>query len=305
MTGLCGADGSPLAGFAVRRLAIDDESPLAGSEVHYLRSEYVGDEFKIFIGHCGGSETAAPVALYVADANGMFASTVDIVRLMQLGAHLPPILVVGIGYRMGALAETVGVRTRDFTPTSDPLVARITPGVTAMGGAERFLAFVRDELQPWVRSRYQVDAEDSAYFGHSLGGLFGTFVLLTSPDTFHKFGIGSPSLWWDDHMMFEYEIAYADTHDDLLAKVFFTVGAFEDHQGRQREASRLPAEERAKANLRYIDMVADTERMVTALRSRSYLSLDLASEVQPDEFHITVPHLNLSRSLRHLFDAPR
>jgi predicted alpha/beta superfamily hydrolase len=305
VTGPCGADGSPLAGFAVRRLAIDDESPLAGSEVHYLRSEHVGDEFKIFIGHCGGSETAAPVALYVADANGMFASTVDIVRLMQLGAHLPPILVVGIGYRMGTLAETVGVRTRDFTPTSDPLVARISPGVTAMGGAKRFLAFIRDELQPWVRSRYQVDAEDSAYFGHSLGGLFGTFVLLTSPDTFHKFGIGSPSLWWDDHMMFDYEIAYADTHDDLLAKVFFTVGAFEDHQGRQREASRLPAEERAKANLRYIDMVVDTERMVTALRSRSYPNLDLASEVQPDEFHITVPHLNLSRSLRHLFDAPR
>jgi hypothetical protein len=294
-----------LAGFAVRRLAIDDESPLAGSEVHYLRSEHVGDEFKIFIGHCGGSETAAPVALYVADANGMFASTVDIVRLMQLGAHLPPILVVGIGYRMGTLADTVGVRTRDFTPTSDPLIARISPGVTAMGGAERFLAFIRDELQTWVRSRYQVDAEDSAYFGHSLGGLFGTFVVLTSPDTFHKFGIGSPSLWWDDHMMFDYEIAYADTHDDLLANVFFTVGAFEDHQGRQREASRLPAEERAKANLRYIDMVADTERMVTDLRSRSYPNLDLASEVQPDEFHITVPHLNLSRSLRHLFDAPR
>jgi hypothetical protein len=87
--------------------------------------------------------------------------------------------------------------------------------------------------------------------------------------------------------------------------VFFTVGAFEDHDGRQREASRLPAEEGAKANLRYIDMVADTERMVDSLRGRQYPSLELANAVQPDEFHITVAHLNLSRSLRHLFDAPR
>jgi predicted alpha/beta superfamily hydrolase len=174
-----------------------------------------------------------------------------------------------------------------------------------MGGAERFLAFIRDELQPWVRSRYRVDTEDSVYFGHSLGGLFGTYVLLTRPSTFRKYGIGSPSLWWDDDLMFEYEASYAGTHDDLPATVFFTVGAFEDHDGRQREAGRLPPEERAKAGLRHIDMVADTERMAASLRARHYPNLDLAGTVLPDEFHITVPHLNLSRSLRYLFDAPR
>jgi predicted alpha/beta superfamily hydrolase len=283
----------------------DDESPLAGSEVHYLRSEHVGDEFKIFVGHCGGPEGAAPVALYVSDANGQFSSAVDIVRLMQLSAYLPPILVVGIGYRAGAIGETVGLRTRDFSPSSDPLIARITPDVTVMGGAERFLAFIRDELQPWVRSRYRVDTNDSAYFGHSLGGLFGTYALLTQPTTFHRYGIGSPSLWWDDDMMFEYEATYAKTHDDLPAKVFFSVGAFENHDGRQREASRLPAGERAKAALRYIDMVADTERMVSSLRARGYPGLDIASVVLSDEFHITVAPVNLSRSLRYLFDAPR
>jgi predicted alpha/beta superfamily hydrolase len=241
----------------------------------------------------------------VTDANGLFASAVDIVRLMQLSAHLPPILVIGIGYRMGALGDTVGVRTRDFTPTSDALIARVSPAVTVMGGAERFLAFIRDELQPWVRSRYRVDADDSTYFGHSLGGLFGTYVLLTEPATFRRYGIGSPSLWWDGDMMFDYEATYAKTHDDLPAKVFFTVGAFEDHDGRQREASRLPADERAKAGLRYIDMVADTERMAVSLRTRRYPNLNIASVVVPDEFHITVPHVNLSRSLRFLFDAPQ
>jgi predicted alpha/beta superfamily hydrolase len=174
-----------------------------------------------------------------------------------------------------------------------------------MGGAERFLAFIREELQPWVQSRYRVDANDSAYFGHSLGGLFGTHVLLTEPATFRRYGIGSPSLWWDNDTMFDYEATYAKTHDDLPARAFFSVGAFEDHDGRQREASRLPADERAKAGLRYVDMVADTERMVTSLRKRGYPNLDIASVVLPDEFHITVPHLNLSRSLRYLFDAPQ
>jgi predicted alpha/beta superfamily hydrolase len=298
-------------------MAGDDGSPLAGTEVHYLRSEHVGDEFKIFIGHCSELGAGAgllhqrdeadgvpPAVLYVTDANGMFASAVDIIRLMQLSNHLPPILVVGIGYRMGALEETVGVRTRDFTPTPDPLIAQIAPVATEMGGADRFLSFIRDELQPWVRRRYRVDSNDSAYFGHSLGGLFGTYVLLTDPAMFRRYGIGSPSLWWHDDMMFEYEATYARSHDDLPAKVFFAVGAFEDHDGRQREASRLSDDERAKAGLRYIDMVADTERMVAALRTRQYPNLDIASVVLPDEFHVTVPHLNLSRSLRFLFDAP-
>ena len=87
--------------------------------------------------------------------------------------------------------------------------------------------------------------------------------------------------------------------------MFFAVGEYEDHDGRQREASRLPADERAKAGLRYIDMVADTERMVASLRGRNYPSLEIDSVILPGEFHVTVQHVNLSRALRYLFDAPR
>ncbi len=105
-------------------------------------------------------------------------------------------------------------------------------------------------------------------------------------------------------MMFAYEEQYAATHGDLEAKVFVAVGEHEDHAGRLREASRLPAEQQAAAGRRYIDMVADAERMVTALRARSYPSLEIESIVLPGEFHVTVPLLNLSRSLRYLFDAP-
>jgi predicted alpha/beta superfamily hydrolase len=173
-----------------------------------------------------------------------------------------------------------------------------------MGGADRFVGFIVDELQPWVRDRYRVDPDDSAYFGHSQGGLFGNWVLLTHPTTFRRYGLGSPSLWWDHDMMFGLEAAYAARHDDLPAKVFFAVGAFEDHDGRQREVERLPADEREIAGLRHIDMVADTERMVAALRSRGYPGLVVGSVVLPDEFHVTVAPVNLSRSLRFLFDAP-
>ena len=282
----------------------NDQSPLADTEVHFLRSDHVGDEFKIFVGHCGLADAQPPAVLYVTDANGMFGSAVEMVRFMQLSAFLPPLLVVGIGYRRGGIAETTIVRTRDFTPTYDASFVKYFPDQTMMGGAAQFLAFIRDELQPWVSARYGV-ADDATYFGHSQGGLFGTYVMLTEPTTFRRYAIGSPSLWWDADMMFDVEARYAATHDDLPAHAYFAVGAFEDHDGRQREASRLSPEERAGAALRYIDMVADTERMVAALRSRNYPSLEIESVVLADEFHITVPPLNLSRALRHLFAAPR
>jgi predicted alpha/beta superfamily hydrolase len=223
---------------------------------------------------------------------------------MQLSAFLPPLLVVGIGYRTAGIDATADIRTRDFTPTHDEAFARIYPERT-MGGAPQFLAFIRDELQPWVNANYLVDPESSMYFGHSLGGLFATYALLTRPETFGCYGIGSPSLWWHKSVAFDVEAEYAAAHDDLPAKVFFSIGEHEDHGGRQREASRLSDEERAITALWYIDMVADTERMVAQLQSRNYPKLELESAVFANEFHITVPLLNLSRALRYVFDTPR
>ena len=284
----------------------DDESPLAGTEVHYLRSRHVGDEFKVFVGHCGtaASNTPAPV-LYITDANGFFGSAVDIIRSMQLAVHLPPLLVVGIGYRVGGLAETITIRTRDLSPSGDEGFARLFPEQRAMGGAPKLLAFIQTELMPWVEARYRVDPNDSTYFGHSLGGLFGTYVLLTAPETFQRYAIGSPSLWWDNEVIFTYEASYAGAHHDLPAKVFFGIGADETHEGRRREAVNHEPALREKATAWYIDMVDDMERLVNRLKGRGYPSLTIASAVFPDEFHVTVPQLNLSRALRFLFDSPR
>ena len=50
-----------------------------------------------------------------------------------------------------------------------------------MGGADRFIAFLHDELKPWLRERFAVDPDDSMFFGDSLGGLFATYVLLSEP----------------------------------------------------------------------------------------------------------------------------
>jgi len=178
-----------------------------------------------------------------------------------------------------------------------------------MGGAPKFLAFIRDVLQTWVRERYDVDPGDNAYFGNSLGGLFGAYVLLNEPATFQRYELGSPSFWYHNGVIFEQEETYAATHDDLAAKVFMSVGAYENPEGNQRLRAWHPDDEEAEAEAATEtnphNMVADLQRMVGQLRGRSYPSLTIDSEVLPGEFHLTALPLNLSRSLRYLFDVPR
>src|SRR5262249_16284860 len=118
-----------------------------------------------------------------------------------------------------------------------------------------------EELMPWVGERFGIDPRGGTYFGHSFGGLFGTDVLLSEPDTFARYVIGSPSLWWQRGIMFEREQSYAATHDDLVARVFMSVGADEDHDGRMREVSRQPAEAQEFAAKWKIDMVRLMQRM--------------------------------------------
>src|SRR5262245_17002328 len=129
----------------------DDGLVLTSTEVHILRSTSIGDDFKIHVGRCGldsaheDTQVDAPVpVLYVTDANGFFGAAVDMIRSMQLSRQLPPMLVVGIGYRRGDLGSTVDIRGRDLTPSVDKLYDRVYPGRLPTGGARRFLDFLRD-----------------------------------------------------------------------------------------------------------------------------------------------------------------
>ena len=295
----------------------NDESPLADTEVHYLTSDIVNDEFKIFVGHCGTAGQHRVPVLYLTDANGYFGGAVDIVRSMQLGFHLPPLLIVGIGYRAAGIGDIISPRTRDLTPTRDGGFAKLFPDQAAMGGASRLLAFINQELKPWVADRYDADQGNATYFGHSFGGLFGTYVLLTAPAEFRRYIIGSPSLWWHHGVMLRAETLSAgpasltreigtsqiDNDDPMV--VYLGVGANETHEGRQREVANMSAEERGISASRYIDMVADTVRLAEQLRRLDWLKARVELDILPGEFHITVPLLTLSRGLRNVFDAPR
>ena len=65
------------------------------------------------------------------------------------------------------------------------------------GQAAQHLAFIRNDVIPFVDTRYRTDPSKRSYFGYSLGGAFGAYTVMSQPDTFHYYVLGSPSVWQD------------------------------------------------------------------------------------------------------------
>jgi hypothetical protein len=282
---------------------------LPNTEVHSLRSEHVGDDFKVLIAHSGDPGGGPRPVVVMADPWAAFGTAVEILRLFRLAQMVPDMVVVGVGYRSAAMDDIVRLRTRDLTPTVDAGRVSESQPESMMGAADRFLAFLRDEVAPWLAGRHGADPGDATFVGYSLGGLFATHVLLTDPGAFRRYAIGSPSLWWDDGVTFATEEAYAAANADLRARVHLSVGGLETLAGRRRFVEQLAPEPRAAAEAEDaedppVDMVADMQRMAAALRGRGYPSLELESEVLADEYHETAAPQALSRAVRWLYGAP-
>ncbi|MBM1107013.1 hypothetical protein JQC67_12750 [Aurantibacter crassamenti] len=62
------------------------------------------------------------------------------------------------------------------------------------GEARNHLNFIRNDVIQYVESNYRTDPDNRTYFGYSLGGLFGSYIVLTQPNSFKNYILGSPSL---------------------------------------------------------------------------------------------------------------
>ncbi|MDX2059852.1 MAG: alpha/beta hydrolase-fold protein [Gemmatimonadales bacterium] len=267
------------------------------AEWHTLYSPQVGDSFKIRVllpPMIPGEKTRFPV-LYMTDTHSGFAVEDDGLRLMMM-SEIPRFISVGIGYpKAPSIMQALGIRARDLThvPMNDAQAGGALPiegmlkAAVANGGGPQFLAFIREQLIPFIDAKYPTDPKDRGYWGDSLGGLFGCYVLFTRPETFNRYIIGSPSLWWAGEDMFKVAEQYFKTRGDLPARVFIGVGGLEE----------LPP----GTSFRMVTNVLRLERM---LRTRNYPGLRLTTRIFPDESHTTVASMNLIRGLVAVYDPP-
>lgn len=273
------------------------DAPFVYPEVqsHSIESEFVDQTFEINVLvpiHLADGSESFPV-LYLTDSYGRVLFE-EITTMMQLSNDIPRFIMVGIGYENANLFSALSIRARDLTHVETEQdrgsgYSGIVQGVPALdldktsGGAPEFLRFIREELKPFINENYPTNPEDNGYFGDSLGGLFGLFTLFNEPDTFNRYIIGSPSIWWEDMAILNDARAFIDTHRSmpLPTKIFFGVG--------EREAPQ---------------MINPMFELESQLKSANIDGLETSSYMFPDQTHNSVISMNYVRGLQAVYTKP-
>jgi predicted alpha/beta superfamily hydrolase len=289
-----------------------------------------GESYRIFVGgpaaeFVGGqapnSDTQYPV-IYVLDGKLNFAAVHAQVQLLSAMRQMPPAYVVGIGYAgdESFFEKDVLRRQGDLTPSEGgELEAQVktmngADGVS-FGGAAAFLSFLEDELRPALAQTYAISTTDATILGNSLGGLFPSWILFHQPHLFKRYVIVSPSWWWNDYEVWNWEAEYADSHDDLPATVFATFGGLETaerHRAIAERSLQVATGETRRALQQTLDrsdrlgwmrgaeLIPDFRKKLV---SRRYPHLKLTALPLPEETHESIPGGGFSRGLRSVFGS--
>ncbi|MCK5651939.1 MAG: hypothetical protein KAJ42_11195, partial [Gemmatimonadetes bacterium] len=89
------------------------------------------------------------------------------------------------------------------------------------------------------------------------------YTLFHAPDSFDRYIVGSPSIWWDEKITMQFEEEYAAAYTDLPAEVFMSVRLLE-------EDPEIPESATAA-------MVTNVREMAERLNNRSYPGLRLTT----------------------------
>jgi len=215
-------------------------------------------------GYSPDSSTTYPV-IYLLDgsANEDFIHVVGIVQFLNMIESLPKSIVVGI-----ANID----RKRDFTfPTT---IERDKKEYPTTGSSARFMAFIENELQPFIQKKYKTNSSKTI-IGQSLGGLFASEVLLKKPYLFNNYMIVSPSLWWDNESLLTKAPGLIAKQADKKYKVYISVGT----EGKQMEddAKRLAQilQTSGKNNVQVDFLPLRNETHLTILHNSVYKGFEL------------------------------
>jgi predicted alpha/beta superfamily hydrolase len=134
---------------------------------------------------------------YVLDGNALgMGATEAFRRRRPVEPAQPDCVVVSIGY---PLTDSVysPQRAIDFQP---PKTNGSGPPENPTSGADNFIEFIDQVLRPFIRSTIfpNVNFQRDALYGHSFGGLFALYALITRPELFDTYMSASPALFWEN-----------------------------------------------------------------------------------------------------------
>ncbi|MCF6437583.1 alpha/beta hydrolase-fold protein [Pseudoalteromonas sp. MMG022] len=197
--------------------------------------------------------------LIVLDGATQFPHVAASTQFLSTYAILPEMVVVGVSTHK---------RLQYFTPTEhEEFVGR-------SGQASAFKAYLHKELLPSLKSKYRI-APYYVVSGHSMGGLFTSYLALQNESEFNAHIAISPSLWWDEKTLMD---TYLSTEQLTQPKRWFL----------------SMANEPGEMNDSYV-------AMLDALKKKPVKNLYWFSQRFAEETHDSTPLIGNAQALKSLF----
>lgn len=117
--------------------------------------------------------------IYLLDGEWNFKKGTFIHDFARYENFIPPAIIVGV---RNTYINGQNQRDRDFLPDN---------------AADTFIAFLKEELIPYIEKKYPANGERTLY-GHSYGGLFVGYTFLNYSDLFDAFIASDPAFAYND-----------------------------------------------------------------------------------------------------------
>lgn len=95
------------------------------------------------------------------------------------------------------------------------------------GQADAFYSLLKDKIVPAAEEKYRGYVIERSFMGHSLGGLFASYLLVNGDTLFHNLYALSPSLWIDDYHILDYESAKQESLKNIDKNFWISCGSAE------------------------------------------------------------------------------
>jgi len=259
-----------------------------------LRSTILQENRKFYV-HVPAS-AASPAAakkrypvVYLFDADAQFAAATSMMQYLSTNYNTlcPEMIVVGLLH---------ADRRKELTPThmtADPPFGPAGSSKTS-GGGEAFIAFLEQELLPYIDQRYPTQPR-KLLIGHSLGGLAVMQIFVHHTHLFDSYVCIDPSMWWDHQTLLKETKRALETRR-FAGKALYLGIAHTADEGMAVAAVR-------------IDTSAATLHMRSILTLQRYFEqnpqngLKYRGKYYPADSHMSVPFITQYEALRFLFGA--
>lgn len=209
---------------------------------HIISSKIMGKDYELYISFPSGYSTKDTISypvLYALDGKSTIRFIDQINKGFSSIKKIEDVIIVGINPGIDRKSTAIN-RYYDYTISVDTIKERKTDkkygvpeGTVKTGGAAKFLESIKSEIVPFIDKNYKTN-NDRGIIGHSLGGLFTAYCLINSDGYFTRFGISSPSLYWNNEELLnqavtEIENKYYNKIEWNIppTKVFTSVGELE------------------------------------------------------------------------------